>query len=143
MDKINFKNTTNLLLTNVQHDDSNPPTFLITGSIVLDVSTLDKDTIIDNSGTIIQDKNIRFVKLSIDNCILSDDDEFFYSTFGTPGLWSTDALMLDFEQPFMAWYSQTSNKNTKDQSRIADFDISARATEFVSKLSTQLKDLVV
>ena len=54
----------------------------------------DKDTIIDNSGTIIQDKNIRFVKLSIDNCILSDDDEFFYSTFGTPGLWSTDALKI-------------------------------------------------
>lgn len=44
MSKTLFKNTTKLILTDVEHDGVNIPNFLITGAVVLDVSTSDKNT---------------------------------------------------------------------------------------------------
>lgn len=44
MAKTNFKNTTDIILTDTQHDGINQPNVLITGSVVLDVSTTDSTT---------------------------------------------------------------------------------------------------
>lgn len=44
MSKTLFKNTTNVILTDQQHDGITPPTVFITGAIVLDVSSEDQNT---------------------------------------------------------------------------------------------------
>jgi len=83
------------------------------------------DTVVDSSGKIIKDKTVLVKYLMIDNCILSDDLEFMYNGFeyinqgnrskGQPGLWSNQTLCLEFDLPFVVWYSFASKKNTQDQ----------------------------
>jgi hypothetical protein len=85
------------------------------------------DTEVDQNGNIIRDKNIIIKGLVIDNCDLLNDIEFFYSKLyyningerqsPSTGLWGNQSLCLNFEKPFVWWYSNTSNKNCyNDQS---------------------------
>lgn len=69
------------------------------------------DTTVDSHGNIIADKNIIFREFLIDNCDLLNDTEFCYNKLGSQGLWSNIPVTLNFDLPFVQWYSRNSNKN--------------------------------
>jgi len=69
------------------------------------------DTTVDSHGNIVADKNIIFREFLIDNCDLLNDTEFCYNKLGSQGLWSNIPVTLNFDLPFVKWYSKNSNKN--------------------------------
>lgn len=79
------------------------------------------DTLLDDNGCIIADKSIQFCNLYIDNCDVINDVDFFNKNFYSikngvrqpahPGLWSNVPLQLDFDLPFVCWYSRHSTQN--------------------------------
>ena len=86
------------------------------------------DTIVSQSGDIVQDKNVIIQNLYMDNCDLIDDVDFFHKNFyfidsnnqrhpAAAGVWANGSLELEFDLPFIKWYSTTSTKN-KSNSRI-------------------------
>jgi hypothetical protein len=79
------------------------------------------DTLLDDNGNIISDKSIQFCNLYIDDCDVINDIDFFKKNFyntkngvkepAYPGLWSSNPLQLDFDLPFVSWYSRCSTQN--------------------------------
>lgn len=115
------------------------------------------DTEIDKQGNIVKDKNIQLKSLKINNCDLINDIDFFYNNFysldtngdqipvGT-GIWSNGSLNLNFELPFVQWYSANSSSNKiNDQADRSQQQVNGlySVEEYFDILSCSIKKLVI
>jgi len=113
-----------------------------------------RDTVVDSTGSIIADKNIIIKELFIDNCDLVNDFDFFYSNFyyaddlksAGIGIWRNTSLNLNFDKPFVKWYSLRSNKN-KSNSLIEKSQMQTQALhsveEYFKIMPEVIKKLVI
>lgn len=104
------------------------------------------DTVVDSNGVIIEDKNVVFNELFIDNCDLLGDVEFCYNHLGTTGLWNNDPVDLTFDLPFISWYSTNSNKNKSNShtdQRAEETQGSYTLEDSFEILANRIKKLVI
>jgi hypothetical protein len=112
-----------------------------------------QDTIVQD-GKIVQDKFIKLVKFNIENFDLLKDYDFFYNklqyfnhdqnqyTSVSEGFWFNSELIVEYQSPFIVWYTGRTNKNTQiSPSLMHRFSDLNEYSAIEQKLSNQLKEI--
>ena len=95
---------------------------------LLKFGMLDKNLLTDTkveNGQIVQDKFIELVEFSVNNFDLVRDYDFFYNklkyynhdqgqyTQVSNGFWFNSEIVMEYESPFIQWYTENTHKNTQ------------------------------
>ena len=103
-----------------------------------------EDTLVDVSGIIVKDKFIKIKSLIVDGQDLTEDQVFFYKTFGIDGLYfNQQSIELEFSAPFILWFAEHDKKSSEWLDIKNNSQVALSEQEVYSKLHAALQHLTI